>query len=58
VEALVFNGGTLEWVSFATALAAGVLAIVGLAAHEASAERVVHELAVTPTADRTSPVAS
>jgi hypothetical protein len=34
-----------------------VLAILGLAAHEASAERVVRELAVTSTADRTSAVA-
>ena len=58
VQALVFDGGTLEWVSFATAIAAGVLAIAGLAAHEASAERVVHEFAVSPTADRTSPLAS
>ena len=58
VEAIVFDGSTLEWVSFATAVAAGLLAIVGLAAHEASAERVVHELAVTPAADRPSALAS
>jgi len=58
VEAIVFEGSTLEWVSFATAVAAGLLAIVGLAAHEASAERVVHELAVTPAADRPSALAS
>jgi len=58
VEAIVFDGSTLEWVSFATAVAAGLLAIAGLAAHEASAERVVHELAVTPAADRPSALAS
>ena len=54
VQAIVFDGGTLEWVSFATAVAAGLVAIAGLAAHEASTERVVHELQVTPAADRTS----
>jgi hypothetical protein len=48
VEAIAFTGATLEWVSFATAVAAGLLAIAGLAAHEASTERVVHELAVGP----------
>lgn len=58
VEAIAFGGGTLEWVSFATAVAAGLLAIAGLAAHEASTERVVHELQVTPAGDRPSPVAS
>ena len=58
VQAIVFDGSTLEWVSFATAVAAGLLAIAGLAAHEASAERVVHEVAVTPAADRPSALAS
>jgi peptidoglycan/LPS O-acetylase OafA/YrhL len=58
VQAIAFDGGTLEWVSFATAVAAGLVAIAGLAAHEASTERVVHELQVTPAADRTSAFAS
>ena len=58
VEAIVFDGSTLEWVSFATAVVAGLLAIVGLAAHEASAERVVHELAATPAGDGPSALAS
>jgi hypothetical protein len=58
VEAIVFNGGNLEWVSFATALAAGLIAIVGLIAHEASTERVVHELQVTPAREPSSAFAS
>jgi hypothetical protein len=57
VEAIVFDNSTLEWVSFGTAVAAGVLAILALAAHEASTERVVHELRVTPGRERT-PLAS
>ena len=58
VQAIVFDGSTLEWVSFATAVAAGLLAIIGLAAHEASAERVVHESALSPAADRPGALAS
>jgi hypothetical protein len=58
VEAIAFDGGALEWVSFATAVAGGLLALAGLAAHEASTERVVHELQVTPAGDRPTPVAS
>jgi hypothetical protein len=57
VEAFAFDGGALEWISFATAVAAGLVAIVGLAAHEASTERVVQELQVTPAAHRTSALA-
>jgi hypothetical protein len=52
VQAIVFTGSTLEWVSFATALGAALLAIVGLAVHEAKTERVVHELSVTTTRER------
>jgi hypothetical protein len=46
VQAIVFGGSTLEWVSFATAAAAAVLATVGLTIHELTTERVVHELSV------------
>jgi hypothetical protein len=58
VQAIVFGGSTREWVSFGTAVAAGLVAIAGLALHELSTERVVHELEVTPSRDRTTPVAS
>jgi hypothetical protein len=54
VQAIVFTGSTLEWVSFATALGAALLAIVGLAVHEAKTERVVHELSVITTRERAS----
>jgi hypothetical protein len=47
VQAIVFDGSTLEWFSFATAAAAAVLATIGLLIHEATTERVVHELRVT-----------
>ena len=53
VQAIVFTGSTLEWVSFATALGAALLAIIGLAVHEARTERVVHELSVTTAEERT-----
>jgi hypothetical protein len=49
VEAIVFEGSTLEWVSFATAAAAALLATVGLTIHEMTTERVVHELSVSTT---------
>ena len=46
VQAIVFTGSTLEWVSFATAAVAALLATVGLTIHELTTERVVHELSV------------
>jgi hypothetical protein len=46
VQAIVFDGTTLEWVSFATAAAAALLATIGLTLHEMTTERVVHELSV------------
>ena len=46
VQAIVFDGATLEWVSFATAAAAALLATIGLTIHEMTTERVVHELRV------------
>jgi peptidoglycan/LPS O-acetylase OafA/YrhL len=47
VQAIVFTGSNLEWFSFATAAAAALIATVGLVVHEATTERVVHELRVT-----------
>jgi hypothetical protein len=52
VQAIVFDGSTLEWVAFATAAAGALLATVGLVIHEATTERVVHELRVIATEDR------
>ena len=46
VQAIVFTGSTLEWVSFTTAAVAGLIATVGLTIHELTTERVVHELSV------------
>jgi hypothetical protein len=58
VEAVVFAGDTLMWVSFATALAAALLAIAGLIDHEMSTERVVHELQVMPASRRSGAFAA
>jgi hypothetical protein len=52
VQAIVFTGDTLEWVSFATAVGAALIATVGLTLHEMTTERVVHELSVVPRAER------
>jgi hypothetical protein len=54
VQAIVFDGTTLEWVSFATAAAAALIATIGLTIHEMTTERVVHELSVTRSEERTS----
>jgi hypothetical protein len=48
VQAIVFEGSELEWFSFATAVALAGLATIGLIIHENGAERIVHELSVTP----------
>jgi hypothetical protein len=50
VQAVVFTGNTLEWVSFVTALAAVAAAVVGLAAHEVIAERLVRDRRFTRAA--------
>jgi hypothetical protein len=52
VQAIVFDGSTLQWVSFATALAGAALATLGLVIHEATTERVVHELSVVSSEER------
>jgi hypothetical protein len=46
VAALVFTGPALTWLVFADAIAVGVLALADLAAHEATTERIVHQLEV------------
>ena len=56
VGAIVFTGTTLEWVAFATAAAAAVLATVGLTLHEMTTERVVHELRVITGDERAARV--
>ena len=52
VQAIVFDGSTLKWVSFATALAGAAVATLGLVIHEATTERVVHELSVISSEER------
>jgi hypothetical protein len=46
VAALVFSSTVLTWLVFADAIAVGVLALADLTAHEATTERVVHQLEV------------
>jgi len=47
VESLVLSGGPQKWWSFGAATALAGLAAIGLAIHEMTTERVVHELSVT-----------
>ena len=59
VEAIVFNGSSLQWVSFVTALIGAGFGVIGLAIHETTTERVVHELSVTSETEREhAPLAS
>jgi hypothetical protein len=46
VAALAFSGSALTWLVFANAIAVGVLGLADLAAHEATTERIVHQLEV------------
>jgi hypothetical protein len=46
VASQVFSRSTVDDLTFASAIAVGVLAIAGLTAHELRAERVVHSLEV------------
>jgi hypothetical protein len=46
VAALAFSGTTLTWLVFANAIAVGVLALADLAVHEATTERIVHQLEI------------
>lgn len=54
IAALVFSGHVLTWLVFADAVALVAVGLADLTAHEATTERVVHELDVsrltTPTA--------
>ena len=52
IAALAFSGTALTWLVFADAIALGVLALVDLAVHEATTERIVHSLEVrSPATD-------
>jgi hypothetical protein len=44
--ALAFSGTLLTWLVFADAIAVGLLALADLTAHEATTEKVVHQLVV------------
>jgi FtsH-binding integral membrane protein len=46
IAALAFSGSALTWLVFADAIAVGVLALADLTAHEATTERIVHQLEV------------
>jgi hypothetical protein len=50
IAALVFSGTALTWLVLADAIAVGVLALADLAIHEATTERIVHQLEVRDSA--------
>jgi hypothetical protein len=52
IQAFVFSGSALEWISFATALGAAAIGTIGLMIHETTTERVVHELSVVGSEER------
>jgi hypothetical protein len=56
VSTLVFSNSTVDDVTFYSAIAAGVLALAGLTAHELGAERVVHSLEVHSDEKQPKPV--
>ncbi|HEY2579504.1 MAG TPA: hypothetical protein VGI74_24605 [Streptosporangiaceae bacterium] len=47
VAALAFSGSLLMWLVFADAIAIAVIALADLGAHEATTEKVVHQLVVS-----------
>jgi hypothetical protein len=49
VAALAFSGSLLMWLVFADAIAIAVIALADLGAHEATTEKVVHQLVVSET---------
>jgi hypothetical protein len=52
VAALAFSGTVLTWLVFADAIAVGVLALADLTTHEATTEKVVHQLVVHGTSNQ------
>ena len=54
IAALSFSGTLLTWLVFADAIAVGVLALADLTAHEATTEKVVHQLVVHDGASATA----
>lgn len=49
VAAVAFSGPALTWLVFADAIAVGVVALADLTIHEATTERVVHQLEIRET---------
>lgn len=47
VATLLFAGGALTWLVFAGGVALAVLAVADLAVHEATTEKVVHQLVIS-----------
>lgn len=56
VSTQVFSNSTIDDVTFYSAIVAGVLALVGLTAHELRVERVVHSLEVRSDERQPEPV--
>lgn len=50
IAALAFTGTALTWLVFADAVALGIFALADLAVHEATTERIVHQLEVRDVA--------
>jgi|Tabmets5t2r1_1033131.scaffolds.fasta_scaffold26521_2 hypothetical protein len=55
LASLVFSNGTVDDLAFASAIAIGALSVLGLTAHELSAERVVHALEVRERKSESAP---
>lgn len=47
IATLLFTGSALTWLVFAGGVALGVLALADLAVHEATTEKVVHQLVIS-----------
>jgi FtsH-binding integral membrane protein len=55
LASLVFSNGTVDDLTFASALAISALSVLGLTAHELGAERVVHSLEVRERRSESAP---
>jgi hypothetical protein len=58
IESLIATGTTVQWLSFAGALAVVALSLIGLTIHELSTERVVHSLEVSSERNARQPALS
>ncbi len=58
IESLIATGTTVQWLSFAGAVAVVALSLIGLTIHELSTERVVHSLEVSGERNARQPALS